>query len=351
MMYNNSPQPLVSVIVPVYKVEKYISFCLDSICSQTYKNLEIILVNDGSPDSSPEICQSYALKDERIKLINQENKGLASARNTGLRNMTGDYFYFVDSDDCLHPQLIETVVQIAENENANLVQINIESVPADFSGYDISEKNDKNILGKFEWKDIQNKLQKYDLIQGLYNLDQDNQNFAKDIRLTTTVAWTKLYRTSEFKKFQYPEGMRMHEDQMVAHRVVQMGDGMIFLDMPLYFYRQSEASLIRVGWTPKRLAIIDCYEDRLKCCEEVGNTSLINYIFGRYLVCMFRNYNMIEQKMQGEESKQAKKKMLQDMKTLLRSKRGKLSKAKKLFFEFFLICPRICTLAFRIRNK
>lgn len=370
--------PLVSIIVPVYKVENYISMCLDSICAQTYKNLEIILVDDGSPDSSALICQEYAVKDSRIHVIHQENKGLASARNTGLRSMTGEYFYFVDSDDCIHPQLIETVVKIAESENANLVQINIETVPADFSGYNLSEivceyaeqshngdKNEKshkllddeedrnyrNILGKIEWKDVQGKLQKYDLTQSLYNLDKDNQNFARDIRLTTTVAWTKLYKTSAYKSFQYPEGMRMHEDQMVAHRVVQMGGGMVFLDMPMYFYRQSAASLIRVGWTPKRLAILDCYEDRLKCCEEIGNKQLVDYIFERYLVCMFRNYNMVNQKMQGEEKIKAKKEIYGKMKALYHSKRGIASKSKKIFFETFFLCPGVVTWIFCLRNK
>lgn len=351
--------PLVSIIVPVYKVEKYLNCCLDSIINQTYKHLEIILINDGSPDNSLQICKSYAEKDSRIKVINQENKGLASARNSGLREMSGDFFYFVDSDDYIHPNLIETTVKLAEKEKANIVQINIKEVPADFKGLTIDEleketqrlKNESIIQDEKSFLVNTDIIQKFDLIQALYNLDLDNKNFANDIRLTTTVVWTKLYRTSAMKDFLFPEGMRMHEDQMVAHRIIQKGNGMIFVDIPYYYYRQSEASLIRVGWTKKRLAILDCYEDRLKCCEEVGFQKLVDFIYLRYLVCMFRNYNMIDEKLSDEECKIEKKILLGRMKKLLEEKRGNLTRTKKIFYWSFLVCPSFFIFVFRIRNR
>lgn len=332
-------QPLVSIIVPVYKVEKYLPLCLDSILAQTYENLEVILVDDGSPDSSPAICDEYAKNDSRVKVIHQENKGLASARNTGLRNMTGDFFYFVDSDDCIHPSLIENALKEAEQENANIVQIELETVPSDFNDYQ---------------KEIpEYRKQIFDRVESLYNLDRDDKSRGKDIRLTTTVVWTKLYRTEAFRKFLFPEGMRMHEDQMVAHRLIQMAGGMVFLDVPLYYYRMSEESLIRVGWTPKRLAILDCYADRLATVKEIPeqNHGLIDYVYYRYLVCLFRNYDMADQKLTGVEKKQTKKEILGRMKNVFRAKEGHLSKKQIVFFRVFMLLPGAVVRAFQFRNR
>ena len=98
-------EPLVSVIVPVYKVEKYLDKCIESIVGQTYENLEIILVDDGSPDNCPTMCDEWAQKDSRIKVIHKENGGLSSARNAGLDACTGDYIGFVDSDDWIEPDM------------------------------------------------------------------------------------------------------------------------------------------------------------------------------------------------------------------------------------------------------
>ena len=98
-------QPLISVIVPVYKVEQYLAACVDSILAQTYPHIEVILVDDGSPDACPQLCDDYAAKDARVKVIHQQNGGLAAARNAGLERATGALIGFVDSDDTIHPEM------------------------------------------------------------------------------------------------------------------------------------------------------------------------------------------------------------------------------------------------------
>ena len=113
--------PLISVIVPVYKVEAYLPQCLDSICGQTYQNLEILLVDDGSPDRCGEICDQYAARDTRIRVIHKQNGGLSDARNAGMQQMTGSYLMFVDSDDMLPPNAVQTLFETALSENAELV--------------------------------------------------------------------------------------------------------------------------------------------------------------------------------------------------------------------------------------
>ena len=113
-------QALISVIIPVYKVEKYLDRCLESIVNQTYKNLEIILIDDGSPDNCPAICDEYAQKDSRIKVIHKANGGVSSARNKGIDVATGDYIGFVDSDDWIEPDMYETLIKNAEQYNSDI---------------------------------------------------------------------------------------------------------------------------------------------------------------------------------------------------------------------------------------
>lgn len=111
----------ISIIIPVYNVEKYLARCLDSVLGQTFDDFEVILLNDGSTDSSGEICREYAAKDGRIKLFSQTNQGLSMARNNALQQAQGRYIYFLDSDDCIHPQLLQLLHQLAEKEQVDMV--------------------------------------------------------------------------------------------------------------------------------------------------------------------------------------------------------------------------------------
>ena len=115
-------KPLVSIIVPIYKVEPYLRRCLDSIVNQTYTNLEIILVDDGSPDGCPQICDEYAAKDNRRVVIHKENGGLSDARNAGLDSCKGEYVSFVDSDDWVDEKYIEILLNLATKENADVAK-------------------------------------------------------------------------------------------------------------------------------------------------------------------------------------------------------------------------------------
>ncbi len=365
---------MISIIIPVYNVEKYLRVCLDSVINQSYSDYEVILVDDGSTDSSPAICDEYCSKDNRFQVIHQENMGLASARNTGIRAAKGQYMYFIDSDDCIHPDLLRIMVSAAESYDANMVQVDLASVPEDFTKY-----NEYKIPELDNWKDY---CTKYDTIQSLYNLDKDDKSRGKDIRLTTTVVWTKLYRRSSFQDFLFPEGMRMHEDQMVAHRNIVRAGGMVYINLPMYFYRQSNQSLIRKGWSPKRLTILDCYDDRLRCCMELRDaaiannpaetaaptnvapakttantpttaeaTALTNYIFKRYLVCLFRNYCVVANSMNKKESSPYRKMILTKTKSILKEMPAKLSSKDKLIFKSFTIAPSLFALAFKLRGK
>lgn len=325
----------VSIVIPVYNVEKYLRLCLDSVRAQQFTDFEAILVDDGSGDGSPAICDEYVKKDSRFRVIHKENGGLSNARNTGVKEACGDYVFFMDSDDCIHPLLLLKLTELAEQYHAALVQTDIEQVPENFSEYEKEIESDFTVY-------------QFDTMEAFYNIDKDNQKLAKDIRLITLVAWSKLYRRDLVEKIAFPEEIKLHEDQMVAHRFVVEAGGMVFCRAPLYFYRNRKGSLITEGWTVKRLTIFDCYKDRVEWAKKVQGDKkkvedLVYYIYIRYLVCMFKNYWMITRKLSGEEKKQYQMQVMERFRKELKNRNFSLKPKDWVMFHCFAAAPRLFT--------
>ena len=178
----------ISVIVPVYKVEKYLNRCVESICKQSYSNLEILLVDDGSPDSCPQMCDEYAKADSRIIVIHKENGGLSSARNAALEVATGDYVICVDSDDYIHPRAVEKLYQACVMYQADIAM-----------GLHFVEKGEKLLIED----PVVDEVEIYSAVEALQVLlaDKKMRNYA----------WNKLYKRELFEEVRYPEG-RNYED-------------------------------------------------------------------------------------------------------------------------------------------
>lgn len=212
--------PLISVIVPVYKVEEYLGRCVDSLLEQTYQNLEIILVDDGSPDNCGKICDDYARLDTRVKVIHKKNGGLSSARNAGIDIAAGEYLGFVDSDDWLVPQTYEWLLGMALEENVKLVCA---------GRYDVSS-----------WKGTREKglcPSKREVISG--------EDLAKRIFVwdhVDSAAWDKLYHRSLFQEIRYPLGV-VSEDLPVTYRLALKAGRVGMLDKPVYFYFHRDGSI------------------------------------------------------------------------------------------------------------
>ena len=212
--------PLISVIVPVYKVEKYLNRCIDSIVNQTYKNLEIILVDDGSPDDCPSICDEWAKKDDRIKVIHKVNEGLAEARNTGIKICTGDYVLFSDSDDYLEYDMIFFLYELISKYNADVSRC----------GFYFNYENDEQ------------KAMSYDETVKLYDIDKRIVDLVVDGFAGT--AWNKLYRTSIIKSHLYEKDDGRAEDILHNYRVYKDINTSVFCDIPKYHYVIRNNSLI-----------------------------------------------------------------------------------------------------------
>ena len=240
---------LISVIIPVYKVEKYLCRCVDSVLEQTYTNMEIILVDDGSPDNCPVMCDEYARQDSRVKVIHQENAGLSGARNAGIDMAQGQWLAFVDSDDYLTADFLERLYQACVDTGSSLSVCRWEYV----RGETIPEH------GTGETRVYTGR----EMLANLYV--PDGAYFV--------VAWNKLYRKELFEDIRYPLG-RIHEDEATTYRIYDKVKKAAYVDRSLYGYFVTPVSITR-GFNPKRMDWVTAVAERLDFFEQKGYTELM----------------------------------------------------------------------------
>ncbi len=218
---------IISVIVPVYNVRKYLKICLDSIINQTYPHLEILLIDDGSTDGSNEICQRYQESDQRIRYVRQKNQGLSGARNTGLRLMTGEWVCFVDSDDWLDRRYIEVLLEEAQRNQLDVVACSFFlSTEADNKAVNLlpyCSENREQILADYFLKET-----------------------------LRTVVWNKLYRSTLLNGLTF-EVEKLHEDDFFTYRLLSRAKKVEQLAEPLYYYRQRTDSIMGTRMSIKNL--------------------------------------------------------------------------------------------------
>lgn len=241
-------KPLISVIVPVYKVEKYLNRCVESLRKQTYNNLEIILVDDGSPDSCPMMCDGYAQEDERIRVIHQSNSGLSGARNSGLEIATGDYIGFVDSDDYVSDKMYEMLLTEMMKRDADIAICRYTRFSGELAACD-DEQSISNVK----------EMKKMDALNNLYGADGE----------VYTVAWNKLYRRTVLADIRYPVG-KINEDEFTTYKIMCNASKVILLEKALYYYFYNENSITTNENYLINRDIYEAYEARLKYFQQRG---------------------------------------------------------------------------------
>ena len=254
-------KPLISVIIPVYGVEPYLRRAVDSVLRQTYSNLEIILVDDGSPDGCPAICDAYAAKEARVRVIHKENGGLSDARNAGLDVAGGDYIAFLDSDDYYAPFFIEVLYKELLKNDAQVALCPYEVTDAmePSQGPDFAAR-------KKQYADGEVDCPVYDRGQMLLNqydaLCSDATYFI--------VAWNKLYKASLWKGVRYPKG-KIHEDSYTTYKAYLLSDKVVYVNKHLYMYRQRSNSIMSSKWSRERLRdSVEQHEERLSLLTVMG---------------------------------------------------------------------------------
>ena len=260
----------ISVIVPIYKVEAYLDRCVQSIVDQTYTNLEIILVDDGSPDRCGEICEEWAKKDARIRVIHKENGGLSDARNAGMAVATGEYIGFVDSDDWIEPRMYELLYASMQASGAQIAECTREN---------FSDTTDVTPFTEDQPK------------QQLYTAEQALDELIGDGVLRQTV-WNKLYCTKLVKDKLFPVG-KINEDEFWTYRVFGDANLIVRVDAALYHYYQREDSIIHT-YDARRLACLEAFEQRNAYLVE-RYPSLLPKATAYWMLACFYHYQSMTQ--------------------------------------------------------
>ena len=232
---------LISVIIPVYNVEQYLDRCINSIVNQTYTNLEIILVDDGSPDNCPTMCDKWAEKDNRIKVIHKENGGLSDARNAGLASATGKYIAFVDSDDWIDLNYVAFLYDALIKNNADISVCNYRET----SDYDEQTNNDNIRIHSFDNFETMKK--------------QSEANYFK------AVVWNKLYKKCLLSNNPFKIG-KYHEDEFFTYKILAKATKVVHINAELYFYYQRNGSIIN-SYSIKHTDALEAYVERIKFLE------------------------------------------------------------------------------------
>lgn len=235
--------PLVSVIIPVYKVEGQLDRCVASIVNQTYRNLEIILVDDGSPDGCPAICDDWSERDQRIAVIHQANAGLSSARNAGLDAMHGEYVAFVDSDDYVDSQFIARLLSVMQKTNAEM------SICA------ICQEDEHAAL----MPDNRILCKQMSILGGRQCL---SHLFGDDC-INYVVVWNKLYTASLWRDIRFPVG-KLHEDEFTTYKIVDQCKIIALVPEALYHYVQHSDSIMHNTYSIRNLDRIEAFVQRLQ---------------------------------------------------------------------------------------
>lgn len=256
----------ISVIIPIYQVENFLRKCIETIVEQTYQNLEIILVDDGSKDNCPQICDEYARKDERIKVIHKENGGLSDARNVGIENATGDYLFFIDSDDWVEKDILSHLYIMLKENKADIAECQYEKV---YQEQDI----------------IENEKEKVMLLQPRQALE----NLAVENKINNIIICSKLYKSKLFREIRFPKG-KIHEDEYTTYKLFYMANKIVVTNLKLYYYRQREGSIIVTKFNPKRLDVIQAYEERLKFYQKKDEKHLYKLEITKFLYILLYCY-------------------------------------------------------------
>lgn len=313
--------PLISIIVPVYNVEHYLSRCIDSIIKQTYQNLEIILVDDGSQDGSPAICDEYARKDDRITVIHKENGGAASARNAALKGAKGEYIFFLDGDDFIHPECIGRLYDISIAHQCDIVQCDYEKGTAD----------------AFSTNEEIHSIKFYQKEQAL-----------TDFRYKTIV-WGKLLKRNTLNEIYFPEG-KIYEDEAVYYRFTYRAAKIAITDDRLYYYYQTNQSVMRNKDEIQKDYFTNILEERIAFFEEKKEPQLVRSSIERYLVILMLYYASWRCNKRIKNDPQPLRQKFKENYKKLQSFRG-TSYQLRLMFWLVYHFPRISSRAIYILRK
>lgn len=287
----------ISVIVAVYKMPEYLPRCIEGILGQTFRDIELILVDDGSPDNCGEICDGYAAKDPRVHVIHKQNAGVCAARNTGLDwvydHSDSQWIFFHDNDDWIHPETLERMLSAAQAMKTDLC----------ICGYQETAGADPEIRA-----------------EDLKPVSWTPKAFFMEHHVNATVCWGKLYSRDLFDGKRYPEGKYI-EDEFLTYRLLFACDRLAVIPAPLYAYFVNSAGISKKPWIPKRLDAWEAFDQQLVFFREMGDRDLIRYRMRKYLENAVGYYDAALAAPNASELKPVLRKMKKHIRYLIRESR------------------------------
>ena len=283
---------LISIIIPAYQAEEYLERCIESVLKQTYSNIEVIIVDDGSLDRTGTIADKFCETDPRIKVIHQENKGLSGARNSAIEVAQGEYITFVDADDFIHPQMLTILLSEIQKNQAEIAisRFNVVNEMVEYASY---QNYKVSVLNKVE------------AIKNLFN----RKSFY------TVTACNKLYRTILFKEVRYPVG-RIHEDVATTYKLLAQATKIVDIELPLYCYYQRMGSIMRQGMRFKKLDALLAYDEMMEYFKD--DLTILGIVKKSYksIIEMYYAYVITEWVDSEEKKRQFKQELLKRYKQI-----------------------------------
>ena len=303
-------KPAVSVIVPVYKVEQYLDKCVQSILDQTFRDFELLLVDDGSPDKCGEMCEAWAKKDGRIRVIHKPNGGLSDARNAGIGQANGDYLLFVDSDDWIKKDMLATLYGLIREADADMACCNFRSVNED---------------GTQHWDDAV-------ITPGVWT-EEDfwKQFFSSNAQTYCNVAWNKLYKKELFQNIRYPVG-RINEDVYILYDLVSQCKKIAATDQIGYYYLFRAGSIMNRSGSLRKLTNPEAYINRARAFAD----RQLWYFSEESLMCAVHNMLLGDFGEGGKKSKEYRA-VKREAKTVFSRLFRRMSLKRKISLSLFFI--------------
>ena len=276
-------RPIISIIVPIYNVESYLERCIESILNQSFKEFELILVNDGSTDSCKDICNEYKKRDSRIVVVNKKNEGVSSARNLGLDLAKGEYIGFIDPDDFINKDMYKILFDTIQANNSDMVICDYYKVNED----DINKfRNLKCNCENIKIKNLNN-------LESIDNLFLTGEKFI--------FAWNKLYKRDLFSDLRYEQG-RIYEDEYLAHRILYKCKKVSVIEVKMYYYVQRKGSIVNSPFTVRKFDKVYAIKDRVDFLREKNLTYLEDKAEKTFIDYFVWNYFVAYQRLENIES-------------------------------------------------
>lgn len=329
-------EDLVSVIIPIYNTGEFLDECIEAVCRQTYKNLEILLVDDGSTDNSGRIADKWCVKDSRCRVFHCKNRGVSVSRNFGIEQAKGEYIVFLDSDDTFSPNMIERLHHEMCFEQVGIV----------FCGFARKTPNKEYV------KRYQIPSRVYDFEEFLCEMyNQKNCTMDNSMFLPCVSSVNKMYKAYLFDELKYPEG-RIHEDNAIIHRIAFKAQNIKWINEPLYIYRERTNSTMTSEFSKKRIDDFYAQLDRIEFVQDkIANKLLWNAIVARCLETGRRYWCKISAT--GTWSEQERKETYQDIKEAYRMYADKetFSLLKKIIWSIYACVPDVYYIIWRGLSK